>query len=192
LQSLAIIPARQAGNPVNQDLAYLTLANCHCLLLCWAVKYNQAMAFDARAVEAKLALNLISSTDMPKLAWDALEAGLDGPAIRRIAAFVFPTFFQVQEVLPQAMEEMHLVKLDKPRAALQLAKLRAQEILTTNSDPLSHLCDFEHLWIGADYCRELQDCGSLDDEAFVARQMGQPEHEIREWVMARLKRLVSS
>src|SRR5215510_1284776 len=103
------------------------------------------MPFDARAVEAKLALNLISSVDMPKLAWDALEAGLDGPAIRRIAAFEFPTFFQIQEVLPQAMDDMHLFKLDKPRAALQLAKLRAQEILATNSDPLDHLRDFEHL-----------------------------------------------
>jgi len=150
------------------------------------------MAFDARAIEAKLALNLISTTDMPKLAWDALEAGLDGPAIRRIAAFEFPTFFQIQEVLPQAIEEMHLVKLDKPRAALHLAKLRAQEILTTNSDPLSHLRDFEHLWAEANFCRELLDYGNLDDEAYVARLTGQPEHEIREWVTTRLKQLANS
>jgi len=37
------------------------------------------MTFDPKATEAQLALNLISSADMPKLAWDALEAGLDGP-----------------------------------------------------------------------------------------------------------------
>ena len=30
---------------------------------------------------------------------DAVEAGLDGPAIRRLAALEFPTFFQVQEVI---------------------------------------------------------------------------------------------
>jgi hypothetical protein len=64
------------------------------------------MAFESRVVEARLALNLISSTEMPRLAWEALEAGLDGPVIRRLAAFEFPTFFQVQEALPQAMEEM--------------------------------------------------------------------------------------
>src|SRR5215470_15809548 len=107
------------------------------------------MPFDPKAVEAKLALNLISSVDMPRLAWEALEAGLDGPAIRRIAAFEFPTFFQIQEVLPKAMEEMHLTKLDKAPAALQLAKLRAQEILRADSDPLKHLRDFEHLYIEA-------------------------------------------
>jgi len=147
------------------------------------------MPFDPRAVEAKLALNLISSVDMPRLAWEALEAGLDGPAIRRIAAFEFPTFFQIQEVLPRAMEEMHLAMLDRGQAALRLAKLRAQEILRTDSDPLSYLRDFEHLYIEADYCRELRDYGTLDDEVYVSRQMGQSEQEIRSWVMERLKKL---
>ncbi|SRR6266478_310168 len=61
------------------------------------------MTFEPRAV---FALNLISSTDMPALAWDAIEAGLDGPAIRRMAALEFPTLFDMQGVLPQAMEEM--------------------------------------------------------------------------------------
>lgn len=149
------------------------------------------MAFDPKVVEAKLALNRISPTEMPKLAWEALEAGLDGPALRRIAAFEFPTFFQIQEVLPQAMEEMHLVKLDKARAALQLAKFRAQEIMAKKSDPLSHLRDFEYLWIEADYSGELQDYGNLDDEVYVARLMGQPEDEIRAWVTTRLKRLAA-
>ena len=70
------------------------------------MKYNYAMAFEPRVVEARLALHLISATEMPRLAWDALEAGLDGPAIRRLAALEFPTFFQVQKILAQAMEEM--------------------------------------------------------------------------------------
>src|SRR5262245_5640678 len=147
------------------------------------------MPFDPRVVEAKLALNLISSVEMPRLAWEALEAGLDGPAIRRIAAFEFPTFFQIQEVLPKAMEEMQLAKLDKARAAFQLAKLRAQEILRTKSDPLRHLRDFEHVYIEADYCRELRDYGNLDDEVYVAQLMGQSEQEIRAWVIERLKKL---
>jgi hypothetical protein len=147
------------------------------------------MAFESRVAEARLALNLISSTEMPKLAWEALEAGLDGPAIRRLAAFEFPTFFQVQEVLPQAMEEMRLARLDKTVAALRLAKLRAQEILARNLDPFKSLRDFEQVWIESDYCGELQDYGTLDDEVHVARSMGQPEHEIRTWLMERLKKL---
>jgi hypothetical protein len=147
------------------------------------------MAFESRVAEARLALNLISSTEMPKLAWEALEAGLDGPAIRRLAAFEFPTFFQVQEVLPQAMEEMRLARLDKTVAALRLAKLRAQEILARNLDPFKSLRDFERVWIESDYCGELHDYGTLDDEVHVARSMGQPEHEIRTWLMERLKNL---
>jgi hypothetical protein len=150
------------------------------------------MAFEPRVAEARLALNLISSTEMPRLAWEALEAGLDGPAIRRLAAFEFPTFFQVREVLPQVMEEMRLARLNKTAAALQLAKLRAQEILARNLDPFKHLRDFEQLWIEADYCRDLQDYGNLDDEVHIARSMRQPEQEIRAWVMERLKKLTAA
>ena len=149
------------------------------------------MAFNPRVVEAQLALNLISSTDMPRLAWDALEAGLDGPALRRIAALEFPTFFLIQELLPRAMGEMHLAKLDKAEAALRMAKLRAQEILATNSDPFKHVQDFEHLWIEADYCRELQEYGNLHDEVYVVRYMGQHDQEIRAWVTERLRKLAA-
>src|SRR5262249_40558009 len=113
------------------------------------MKYNYAMAFEPRIVEARLALNLISATEMPSLAWDALESGLDGPAIRRLAALESPTFFQIQEILPQAMKEMRLTKLETHEAALPLAKLRAREILKTNADPFKHLRDFAHLWTGS-------------------------------------------
>jgi hypothetical protein len=95
--------------------------------------YNSAMGFDPKAAEARLALNLIETTEMPKLAWDALEAGLDGPAIRRLAALEFPTFFQIRDSLPRVMEEMHLMKLGGGEAALHLAKMRAQEVLRSNA-----------------------------------------------------------
>lgn len=149
------------------------------------------MPFNPRQAEAKIALNLISSTDMPKLAWDALEAGLDGPATRRLAALEFPTFFQVRELLPAVMEELRLVNLTKEVAAVQLAKMKAQELLRSEADPLQHLRDFEHLWVEADYCRALGDYGNLDDEVYVARQMGQPEQEIRAWVLKRIQKLAT-
>ena len=57
---------------------------------------------------------------------------------------------------------------------------------------LAHLRDFEHVYIEADYCRELRDYGNLDDEVYVARQMGQSEQEIRVWVMERLKKLAGT
>jgi len=150
------------------------------------------MAFNPKAVEAKIALNLISSTDMPKLAWDALEAGLDGPATRHLAALEFPTFFQVRELLPTVMKELRLTHLSKEQAAVRLATMRAREILRSEWDPLLHLKDFEHFWIEADYCGELSDYGKLDDEVYVARSMGQPEQEIRAWVMKKIQKLAET
>ena len=82
-------------------------------------------------------------------------------------------------------------KLDKAEAAFRLARLRAQGILARNSDPFGHLRDFEHLWIEADYCRELQEYGNLDDEVYVARVCRQSEQEIREWLTERLKKLAA-
>jgi hypothetical protein len=61
------------------------------------------MAFDRELIEAKLALDLIASADMPSVAVEGLEAGLDGPAIRRLAVLERPTYFEVREVLPCAM-----------------------------------------------------------------------------------------
>jgi hypothetical protein len=39
--------------------------------------YNQGVPFDRDDIEAKLALDLIASADMPQIALEALEAGLD-------------------------------------------------------------------------------------------------------------------
>lgn len=150
------------------------------------------MAFEPRIVEAELTLNLIASTDMPAVAWDAIEAGLDGPAIRRMAALEFPTYFEIRGLLPQAMEEMHLSRLEEGEAALRLAKVRAQKILATNADPFQHLRDFEHLWFECHYCHQLRDYGNLDDEVYVARVMGQPDQEIRAWLLDRLKKLATA
>jgi hypothetical protein len=127
------------------------------------------MGFDAKVVEAKLALGMIGTTDMPRMAWDALEAGYDGPGIRRLAALDFPTYFTVAE------------------AALRLAKLQAQEILRSGDDPLRHTGDFWRMWVQADYRRELAEVGPLADDVFVAESCGQSEKEIRAWVLERLR-----
>ena len=63
---------------------------------------------------------------MPKLAWEALEAGLDGPATRRLAALHVPTFFEVREILPKVMQEWGITELSPAQAALKLAKRRAR------------------------------------------------------------------
>jgi len=139
------------------------------------------VTFDRESIEARLAWNRIGSSDMPKIAWDALEAGMDGPGIRRLAALDSPTYFEVRDVLPGAMQEMGIVELSRGVAALRLAKNCAKQILQRREDPLKHTRDFEGLSIDADYSRELAPVGALDDEVFIARTIWcQPDDQIRE------------
>ena len=150
------------------------------------------LPFDRELVEAQLALGLVTSSDMPQLDWDALEANLDGKAIRRLGAFVEPTPFEIADVLPRAMEEMSLVRLSIEEAAERLAKLRAAEILRDGRDPLGYTREFEGLWIRTDYSKSLEAVGTLKDEVFVAREIGQSESLIRAWVLDRLREFLKA
>jgi hypothetical protein len=147
------------------------------------------VTFEPEIVEVQLALNRIGTTDMPKLAQDALEAGFDGPATRRLAALSFPTIFEVRAVLPRAMQEWQIDTISSVSAALRLAKHRARDILASGDDPLKHIRDFEQMWRESDYSLEITQLGTLDEDVYVARTCGQTEDEIRAWVVEQLKAL---
>jgi hypothetical protein len=149
------------------------------------------MTFDRQFAEARLALNFVLSDEMPSLAWDALESGLDGPAIRRLAALERPTVFEVMEILPKAMDEMQLAHLDAGEAARRLANHRALEILRTGEDPLKCTREFERLWIRAGYSHDIVAYGCLHEEVSVARLMGRSEQDIRDWLIRELKELAN-
>ena len=150
------------------------------------------MPFDRSFIEAQLALKLISAEDMPKLAWDAMEAGMDGPALRRLGAMVKPSWSEVECVLPNARKEMQLTEVKIKEAACRLARRHAQEILETGKDPLLFTREFEFLWIHAGYPTEIAAYGTLRDEGSVARQMGRSERDIRIWLTKTLEELVAS
>ena len=97
------------------------------------------MPFDREQIEARLALDLIASADMPQIAQDALEAGLDGPATLRLAILERPTYFEVAEVLPRVVNELGLAQITIGEAALRVAKETAREILRNGHDPLRHV-----------------------------------------------------
>jgi len=84
-------------------------------------------------------LNLIASAEMPQIALGALEAGLDGKAIRRLAVLEHPTYFEVAEVLPRVMQELGLSQIPIGEAAVRVAKQIAREILNSEDDPLRHI-----------------------------------------------------
>jgi hypothetical protein len=149
--------------------------------------------FDRKIIEARLALDLIASADMPSIAWDAWEAGVDGgPATRRLGALERPTYFELSEVLPRAMEELGLSQISRDEAALRIAVRIAKEILESGDDPLRHLRDFESLWIRAGYPHEISGLGTLYDDVWIAQSTGQPEEEIRESVVSMLKGFLQS
>jgi hypothetical protein len=142
--------------------------------------------FDRELIEAELALDLIPSEKVPELAWQALEAGLDGRWIRRLASLERPTFFEVADVLPKAKIEMGLDDATVGKAALIVASRWAKEILERGEDPLLHTKKFEWLWIKAGYADEINSVGNLDDEVWIAESGGQKEAQIRKWVTERL------
>jgi hypothetical protein len=146
------------------------------------------MTFDREQLEAKLALDLIASADMPTIAWEAWESGVDGgPATRRLGSLERPTYFEVSEVLPRVMQELGLSQISRDEAALRIARRRSKEILESGDDPLQHVRDFESLWIGSGYPLEISALGTLYDDVWIAQSTGQSETEIRQAVISTLK-----
>jgi hypothetical protein len=151
------------------------------------------MPFDPRLIEAKIAMERIPSNEIPSIAWDALEAGLDGPAIKRLASLLSPTYFEVRDVLPDAMKEMGLAVITPLDAGIRLAKVLANELLQLSDEDL--LCrghTFEKLYVDLDYPRELQTIGFLDDEIYLARYMGSKDSEVAEMLRKLLKNFLLS
>ena len=148
------------------------------------------MAFDRDQIEAKLALNLIASAEMPQIALGALEAGLDGKAIRRLAVLEHPTYFEVAEVLPRVMQELGLTQIPIGEAAVRVAKQIARETLNSGTDPLRHIRDFESLWVRSDYADQISSLGTLYDDVWIAQSTGRSDEEARDWVKTILKDFV--
>jgi len=143
--------------------------------------------FDREQIEARLALDLIASVDMPQIAQDALEAGLDGAATLRLAILERPTYFEVAEVLPRILNELGLAHITIGEAAPRVAKETAREILRTGDDPLRHVQAFESLRIRSKYAKEIQILGTLHDEVWIAQSMGHSDERIRDSVRSVLK-----
>ncbi len=150
--------------------------------------YNSFVPFDRELIEARLALDLIPSRDIAKVAADALEAGVDGSATLRLAILESPTFFEIRDLLPDAMKEMGLAHIGKGEASRRLAKSLVSAILKDNDDPLRFLATFEKLYVDAGYPNEIRSLGTLHDEVFIRFAT---EEENRAFVRARLREFIA-
>ncbi len=147
------------------------------------------MAFDHSIIEARLALDLVSPEEMPRLAWDALEVGLDGPAMRRLAALEKPSGWEVDQLRAAFIRECGLKPVSLERAWTIMARQLAQQILEEGSDLLSYARSFQQMWIKAGYPKRLQYLGMLDDDLYIAQYTGQSEAKFRASVLEDLAEL---
>jgi hypothetical protein len=147
------------------------------------------MTFDPELIEAKLAVRSIHPEQMPTLACDALEAGHDGFAIRRAAALINPSGWEIDQLMPKFMAEAGLKMISPQEASIRLARHLANRILSEELDPLRFTRDFELLWIQSEYAEAIQDVGSLEDQKAIAEYVGQTEGELREYAMNALRSL---
>lgn len=183
---------RRRGNPFTGVRARVSGVMLSCRHSAIPSDRIHCMAFDAKLVEAQLALELIASEDMPRIAWDALEAGFDGTAIRRLAALDRPTYFEVAEVLPRVRQELGLSQVTTEQAATRVSIQIARQILASGDDPMNHLRDFESLWSRAGYPQGLGELGTLYDDVWIARTQGDQQSKIKEWVSSVLSDFVRS
>jgi hypothetical protein len=145
------------------------------------------MTFDRQIIEAQIALGRIPPEDMTALAADALEAGLDGPAIRRMAALEKPSGWETDQVLARFMAEAGLRPIANNEAAIRLGRDLARRIVRENLDPLEHLGEFYSLYWQPDYPKELCDLGLLDDERCVFADLGHSEAEFLEYAWTTIR-----
>jgi hypothetical protein len=153
------------------------------------------MAFDRQYIAARLALGEIRPLQC--LAWEALEADVDGPAILRLAAADEPfSEYERLVVFPQAIQQMGLPSLTAAEAASVLARRKASEILEQGLDPLLYTSEFYGLWSQSGYCEELSGIGSASDGvddnlALEGEWSGISREELRDWMPVELRKLVA-
>lgn len=128
------------------------------------------MPFDLQSFEAKLALRMIPTEQLPAVAQEALQAGFDGKHLVRMAILEPVAGWAVDQVLPGMMEDLGCRALDVKEAALRLARERAQRLLHTDEDPLDSLDYFYRLMYMSDYPEELHELGYLADDYFLMNE----------------------
>ena len=138
------------------------------------------MPFRPRIVEARLALKLIRPEEFPPLSMDALEAGLDGPVIRRLAGLIQPTGYEVDMYVERFMAEAALAHIPTDTAASRLAHEIARETLRNNSDPLRATRELARLWIATDYAHSISQLGTLDDDVYLLSHPEKARRMVRE------------
>lgn len=121
-------------------------------------------AFNPDSFVAKWYCSEVWSEDMPAFAADALEAGYDGPALRRLAGLIKPTSMDIGDLFQRAHDEIGTVKILSQRQAVYLmSRVVATDIVEGRIDPVKGagiLAGYARL---ADYSPVLTEFLELED-----------------------------
>jgi hypothetical protein len=85
---------------------------------------------------AKWYCSRVGPEDMPGFAADALEAGYDGPALRRLAGLMKPTSREVDNLFQSALREIGTKIQSKEQAVFALSRITAANIVDGRLDPI--------------------------------------------------------
>jgi len=87
-------------------------------------------------VAAKWVLGLIPSEALPRIATDALEAGLDSPSLRELAGDLHQTLDAASPLFEEILDEIGVGIPDRPHAGLVLARACAAQITGGTLSPI--------------------------------------------------------
>jgi hypothetical protein len=77
---------------------------------------------------AKWVLGLLPSNELPDFATQALESGLDTPALRQLAGELQPTMRDARPIFKKALAQLGITLPSRPDAGLIIARHYAKEI----------------------------------------------------------------
>ena len=122
------------------------------------------MPFDPPTFEAEAALHLFTTDQLPAKALEAVKAGYLGPRVLRMAILDPASPWEIEQALPPMLAELGCRSLTLDEAALNLARIRATNILANNEDPLPTWSYFQTLYYAADTPTELSGLAYALDE----------------------------
>jgi hypothetical protein len=86
---------------------------------------------------AKWYCSKVGPEEMPAFSADALEAGYDGPSLRRLAGLIKPTARDIGDLFEGALREIGTVRIQsKEQALFFLSRLVATDILEGRVEPI--------------------------------------------------------
>jgi len=93
--------------------------------------------FDPNLFVAKWHCSQAGPEDLPAFAADALEAGYDGPSLRKLAGLVQPTYRDVGNLFEKALLEIGTIKIQTHKqAVVALSRITAADIVGGRVDPV--------------------------------------------------------